>query len=148
MPTMAENLGFEYGASPGHACPVVTRVDDRGPAKEAGVELGDEIVAVDGMSMAQGDVLSLLSTSPGEMVQLLLRQGGVCDAVRNPDPESRNAWSWSPMEKQGDAVQVKIVRMTPRFRSWFGACARIRCCRDVHSRNHGLWPNALNKPTF
>jgi C-terminal processing protease CtpA/Prc len=88
MSTVAENLGLEYGASPGYACPVVTRVDDKGPAEEAGVELGDEIVAVDGMSMEEGDVLSLLSTSPGEKVKLLLRQGGGCDMVRNSDPES------------------------------------------------------------
>ena len=66
-------LAYEYEVG-GRGVPVVTRVDDKGPAFEAGVQVGDEILAVDDMSMEEGDVLNVLSSEPGEEVTLTMRK--------------------------------------------------------------------------
>lgn len=66
------NIGLNYTNHNQGVHPVVTRVDDKGPADEAGVRVGEEILAVDDMSMA--DVLQILASDPGEEVTLLMKE--------------------------------------------------------------------------
>jgi predicted metalloprotease with PDZ domain len=59
-PRNAPELGLSYEYRRGFRAPVVTSVDQNGPADQARVEQGDEILMADGLSMEdEQDVLQV-----------------------------------------------------------------------------------------
>jgi predicted metalloprotease with PDZ domain len=60
-PRDAPELGISYEYRSGFPAPVITSVDTGGPAEQAGIQQGDEILHADGLSMENGqDVLQVL----------------------------------------------------------------------------------------
>ena len=66
-------LGLAYHYSSADRGLVITSVDSRGSAYEAGLEAGDLILAADGLPTADGDVLSLLEKSAGDSIEIIVR---------------------------------------------------------------------------
>jgi predicted metalloprotease with PDZ domain len=79
----ATELGLSYEYRSGFRAPVITSVDTGGPADQAGIQQGDEILQADGLSMEdEQDVLQvmecvdqMLIVEPFEKVFRRLRRG-------------------------------------------------------------------------
>ncbi|WP_135467710.1 S41 family peptidase [Crenalkalicoccus roseus] len=71
-------LGLRLGAGRGGAV-VVARVEEGGPAEEAGLRAGDRLLAVDGVAVSAHDLgaaVALLEGPPGSQVRLTLQRAG------------------------------------------------------------------------
>eukprot|EP00802_Teleaulax_amphioxeia_P029620 Tamp_31794.p1 GENE.Tamp_31794~~Tamp_31794.p1 ORF type:complete len:160 (-),score=18.25 Tamp_31794:171-650(-) len=101
------SLGFEYEFRNGDCH--VTRVETDGPARAAGMRVGDKIVEVDDMPTTGGqDVLSILNGEPGTSVKILLHPA--------PKPMTAGVWGMSGAGSFSVAQQpttVTVVRRKP-----------------------------------
>ena len=93
----------------------IMKVVEGSPAEEAGLEVGDRIVAVDDELMVEGDLAEMMTWyDPGDRVDLTILRDGEQEMVvvklgRHPDRGGETAWL-------GVAYRMVPSEMVPRLR--------------------------------
>ena len=103
---------------------LINRVDDAGPAAEAGLQRGDVIVSYAGEAVSDAHALlqRIFASSPGEAVALAwyrdgkAKRGEVGVAERHEAPEGRDA----PPEHTGDDVGANVEGLSPELNTRLG----------------------------
>lgn len=139
-------IGVQLGDSRGDAGARVREVSPGGPAQQAGVRVGDLIVAVNGTSVRgrqpSGRVVGLLSgVKPGDKVQLRVLRGGETQELTLtarpgtdafflarqlpglpplPQVKALAQWGGAPMIISGPVADLELVRLTPGLGRYFG----------------------------
>jgi regulator of sigma E protease len=95
--------------------PVVAVIDDAGPAARAGLDVGDTLIAVDGMALTTaGGERRMRELKQGELVRFTFRRGGTTrTAVIQPAAWRTDAWrpvgsvGTATVEIRGNAASVR-----------------------------------------
>jgi sigma-B regulation protein RsbU (phosphoserine phosphatase) len=76
---MTVELGLDFPFQSGERALLVTRVMPNGPADLAGIQVGDKVIALDGLPMETGQVQRMiyLRHHPGDAIQLTIRRPGL-----------------------------------------------------------------------
>jgi len=119
---LTEELCRYFGAETEGAV-MVGRVEEGSPAAEAGLEVGDILLAVDGKPVKSGLQLrtQVLKKKAGDELRLeVLRDGRSLELEAVVDERQRKGWAWRFLEapqkaEQEDAARKALGEITARF---------------------------------
>ena len=157
-------IGMQLGDSRADAGARVREVSPGGPAQQAGVHVGDLIVAVNGTSVRgqqpAGRVVDLLNgVKPGDKVDLqVLRGGETHDLVVTARPDrdvffiarqmpglppvprvdALPQWGGAPLILSGPVADLELVSLTPGLGRYFGTDAGVLVVRAPPNGALGL----------